>query len=215
MLARLSREVEYVIAVNGNTDSVDLLRRMAEGTDVIVLDNEVIDLPFPELTLRIAGISLFGLDQRAEAAVDRIATAEQGVFRILLSHQPDEVFRLDPSQTVDLAVAGHTHGGQISLPFFGPPLTLSDVPRHVAAGGLHQLDGSWVYVSTGVGRERGRAHNYGSVPDLPSASSTSGPADRQVKRPEPIPSATTAGSRPPNSLQTSKLASPRKAGAKV
>lgn len=76
--------------------------------------------------------------------------------RILVGHKPDAI-ELVRETPVDLVVAGHTHGGQVSLPFFGPPLTLSGVPRHVAAGGLHELDGTPIYVSTGVGRERGHA----------------------------------------------------------
>jgi hypothetical protein len=58
---------------------------------------------------------------------------------------------------IDLVIAGHTHGGQISLPLFGPPVTLSEAPRHVAAGGLHELGGRPIYVSRGVGLERGEA----------------------------------------------------------
>ncbi len=58
---------------------------------------------------------------------------------------------------MDLTVAGHTHGGQVVVPGLGPLLTLSDVPRDVARGGLHEVDGNPVYVSPGVGLERGRA----------------------------------------------------------
>jgi predicted MPP superfamily phosphohydrolase len=34
---------------------------------------------------------------------------------------------------------------------------MSDVPRNVARGGLHQIDGNAIYVSNGVGLERARA----------------------------------------------------------
>ncbi len=54
----------------------------------------------------------------------------------------------------DVLVAGHTHGGRVAIPFFGPPVPRSSVSRSVAAGGLHDLDGHTIYVSTGVGRER-------------------------------------------------------------
>jgi predicted MPP superfamily phosphohydrolase len=43
------------------------------------------------------------------------------------------------------------------IPGFGPPLTLSGVPRAVAAGGLHTVAGQRIYVSRGIGMERGSA----------------------------------------------------------
>ena len=58
---------------------------------------------------------------------------------------------------MDLTIAGHTHGGQVRIPFFGPPITLSRVPRRVAGGGLHELQGNAIYVSRGVGCERASA----------------------------------------------------------
>lgn len=39
-------------------------------------------------------------------------------FRILIAHSPDVVKRLD-GHHVDLILAGHTHGGQIKLPWIG------------------------------------------------------------------------------------------------
>ena len=55
-----------------------------------------------------------------------------------------------------LALAGHTHGGQVVLPFFGPPMTLSRLPRRYA-GGLHDYHGLPLHVSRGIGMERGSA----------------------------------------------------------
>lgn len=45
----------------------------------------------------------------------------------------------------------------MTIPDFGPPVTLSLVPRAVAAGGLHRVHGRQVYVSRGIGMERSLA----------------------------------------------------------
>ncbi len=74
-----------------------------------------------------------------------------------MPHRPDPLWTPGTDSRIDLLVSGHTHGGQVSVPFFGPPITLSSVPRDVAAGGLHVVDGRRIYVSRGVGLERGTA----------------------------------------------------------
>jgi predicted MPP superfamily phosphohydrolase len=76
-------------------------------------------------------------------------------FRVVFGHAPD--FALRPPSG-DLLLAGHTHGGQIQMPFFGPLITLSQVPRAWAGGGLVDLGaGRHLIVSRGIGRERGPA----------------------------------------------------------
>ncbi len=76
-------------------------------------------------------------------------------FHIVLAHAPDFALGYAPA---DLLVTGHTHGGQVQLPFLGPLMTLSQVPRAWAAGGLTKLEGDrTLIVSRGVGMERGEA----------------------------------------------------------
>ncbi len=75
----------------------------------------------------------------------------------MLAHRPDVVTTLAPRSHVDLVVCGHTHGGQVQLPWIGPPFVLSSVPRAVGAGGLSELGGHKLYVSRGIGWEHGHA----------------------------------------------------------
>lgn len=81
--------------------------------------------------------------------------------RSLLVRQPDAHFALcvvhDPAPYLDavkggydLIVSGHTHGGQVRLPFVGAVVTNSDVPRKYARG-LSGIDGSWLFVNPGLG----------------------------------------------------------------
>ncbi|MYJ34742.1 MAG: hypothetical protein F4071_02210 [Acidimicrobiaceae bacterium] len=156
VIQRLVDAASTVLLVSGNTDTVAGLRAITEGTGARVLDNEVETLVVNGNVVSVGGTTLFSDEREARRVAEQLSDGDQAGVRIFLAHKPDAIELLE-GRSVDLLVSGHTHGGQVSLPFFGPPLTLSDVPRHVAAGGLHELDGTAVYVSTGVGRERDNA----------------------------------------------------------
>ena len=154
-----------VFAVQGDAESVPELMRVLEGTGVVPLVDETRETRVRDRTLRILGVRR---DFAGETARDFEREPGERDVRILLAHRPDVVLELSPRTRVDLVVAGHTHGGQVQLPLIGPLVTFSEVPRDVAAGGLHVLDGRRVYVSRGVGVERGEAPRLrlGAVPDV-------------------------------------------------
>lgn len=73
-------------------------------------------------------------------------------FKISFTHRPDLIFYLEPNQA-DLVFAGHTHGGQVQVPFLGPIIKLSDVSRKIAAGGLNEFHSQKIILSRGLGFE--------------------------------------------------------------
>ncbi len=75
-------------------------------------------------------------------------------FQIVLGHSPN--FALGDVRG-DLLVAGHTHGGQVRIPGFGPIVTLSAVPRAWAVGMTQIDDHKTLIVSRGIGMERADA----------------------------------------------------------
>jgi len=155
--------------VQGDVESVAEARRVMAGTGVQVLVNQVERVRVRDRRVSIAGVER---DYRSGVAVRTLAELErrrgEGDIRIALAHRPDVVRQLSVDTRVDLTVAGHTHGGQVQLPFIGPLTISSRVPRRVGAGGLHELDGRWIYVSRGVGAERAQAPRLrlGAIPEV-------------------------------------------------
>ena len=68
--------------------------------------------------------------------------------RILLIHYPDWNDRMRDAP-YDVTLAGHTHGGQVRLPWVGPVLTLLDGEDYQS--GLFKPAAGPLYVSAGVG----------------------------------------------------------------
>lgn len=147
-----------VYFTQGDQEDLPLARELVRGTRVQILDDEVAELTVRGRPLLLGGTSSSVGSVAGDAVRARLdAEPEDGAITVLVSHRPDTVLRLPEHARVDLTIAGHTHGGQIVVPGFGPPLTLTDVPRDVARGGLHHVDGNRLYVSPGVGLERGEA----------------------------------------------------------
>lgn len=68
---------------------------------------------------------------------------------VLLSHQPS-VLDLEESKGASLIISGHTHGGQIKLPFIGAPARLATIDLKYA-NGLFRRGQTQLYVSRGTG----------------------------------------------------------------
>lgn len=147
-----------VYFVLGDMDESGFIRRAIQGTSVRLLENEIAHVPVGDRRLTIGGVEL-GFGSRAARGIIHRLQTEGGAsdIRILLTHRPDAVLELGSEHRIDLVVAGHTHGGQVSIPLFGPPMTLSNIPRTAAAGGFHRVNGQPIYISRGVGHERGQA----------------------------------------------------------
>ncbi len=84
-------------------------------------------------------------DDMALALRDR----PEGTPALLLSHDPER-FREAERRGVDLVLSGHTHGGQIALPFFPERVSLSRLTHHYHLG-LYKKGRSTLYVHPGLG----------------------------------------------------------------
>jgi uncharacterized protein len=142
--------------VNGDHDSGGYLPGIVEEAGARYLSNEWSTFRDGEKTVSVLGVDNQYDSEQAKVALTEFAALPNDRCKIVLSHKPDVID--DVPAGVDLVVAGHTHGGQIRLPGIGPLVTMSDVPRKVAGGGLFDYgEGRQLFVTRGVGREHGNA----------------------------------------------------------
>lgn len=140
------------IAVLGNHDvweGAGEARAGLAAAGFTLLENANVDARTPEgATLFFGGVEDFrtGHPDVGKAALG----IEPGAFAVLVSHNPD-VFATQLESTCevwDLALSGHTHGGQVTL-FGGPGLTR---PSHYGFHkGWSKVNGVDVLVSAGAG----------------------------------------------------------------
>lgn len=171
-LLRFLAATAPTFAVLGDTDDgADFERLVADG-GVSVLWNTTTTIHVKDRVLRLGGALPFHVfhehvGKHGDATLDRLdrvytrafdAEPDDGAIRILFAHHGEVLYDLARDSKVDLVVAGHTHGGQVQLPWIGPPITFSGLPNWIAAGGMFQPFGAtWIYQSRGIGLERHQA----------------------------------------------------------
>jgi uncharacterized protein len=146
------RARDGVIAILGNHDyDYDPAKVVAwlESVGARVLVNDCIAIVRGGAQLGIGGV-----DDWTHGQVDPFGGCKSlpdDIPRVVLSHNPDGVLELAPSARADLVLAGHTHGGQIVLPFFGAPSRHCTVCDAWSANGWVTRSPVPLYVTSGVG----------------------------------------------------------------
>lgn len=150
--ARLGGIEAPVYAVMGNHDvglpGPDVgapLTAALKTIGVNVLDDEIAAIAVAGGQIEIAGLS----DLWAEHQKLKLLENRNNTPRLVLTHNPATVRTLLPRQSVDLMVAGHTHGGQINIPF----VTCALLPSmcRLTLGGYKETERGPVFVTTGTG----------------------------------------------------------------
>jgi predicted MPP superfamily phosphohydrolase len=94
--------------------------------------------------------------------VDPAADVHLGV-----THSPEPpVLDAMAADGLSLLLAGHTHGGQVCVPFYGALVTNCGLPRRMARG-LHRWpdSGAWLHVSAGLGTHPTAPLRFACLPE--------------------------------------------------
>ena len=148
-LAALSAP-EGVWAVLGNHDHYtdpELTTRALERQHISVLNNAHTTIRRGSDSIQLSGIDDWSWGfadwPRAFAGLDRKTPA------VLLSHQP-RVLDFEETRNVSLILSGHTHGGQVKLPWLGAPARFATKDLKYDRG-LFRRGDTQLYVSSGTG----------------------------------------------------------------
>lgn len=149
ILSQIECPLRY--AVMGNHDSVVGPKYVMEPLKehgIPTLLNASVALEREGQRLWLAGLGSACLGAaHPERAIPKAALADKEAI-IVMAHEPDILPQVS-RYNADLMLSGHTHGGQIRLPFL-PPLALPDFGR-VYIEGLFQHGPTQLYVNRGIG----------------------------------------------------------------
>lgn len=99
----------------------------------------------------VDSITLIGLDSSINGNPDitsAFANTSSDGFNIVFTHVPDELANV-PNDSADLAFAGHSHGGQISLPLIGPVSSSAGCTKFES--GIYNTGNLQICISNGIG----------------------------------------------------------------
>jgi uncharacterized protein len=138
-----------VFAVLGNHDwwyDGPRVRRALEGVGIRVLDDDVERIERGQDAIWLIGLADAWTNKTDIRGTLARVTDDKPI--VALTHNPDLFPRIP--QRVVLTLAGHTHGGQVNLPFVGRLRVPSEFGQRYAAGHVVE-ENHHLFVTTGIG----------------------------------------------------------------
>ena len=159
------RSTTVNLSVLGNHDhwrkKIDLLKQVLTKSQINNLDNQIYAIERGTDRLVFAG-----LDDPYWGSPDLPKILEQlppASTAILLVHEPDFIKQSAPTHRFILQLSGHSHGGQIRIPFVEPPILPYGAKKYYA--GLNRVEDTITYTNRGLGMT-GVPYRFGSRPEI-------------------------------------------------
>ncbi|MBD2448387.1 metallophosphoesterase [Nostoc sp. FACHB-152] len=141
---------DKTVAVLGNHDHENDTQKIIEAlqkSNIVHLGNAVYTLKRGNAMLHIAGVDDV---QMGKSRIDLVMQQlpKEGAA-ILLAHEPDFATISAATGRFDLQLSGHSHGGQVRLPFIEPPILPPWGKKYYL--GQYQIGNMFLYTNRGLG----------------------------------------------------------------
>jgi uncharacterized protein len=141
---------DKTVAVLGNHDHENDTQKIIEAlqkSNIVHLGNAIYTLKRGNALLHIAGVDDVQMGKgRLDLVMQQLPQAGAA---ILLAHEPDFANISAATGRFDLQLSGHSHGGQVRLPFIEPPI-LPPLGRKYYLG-EYQIKNMFLYTNRGLG----------------------------------------------------------------
>jgi predicted MPP superfamily phosphohydrolase len=131
------------------------IAQMLTKSGVTVLHNTAALLKVKGSAIKLAGVGDWWSEE-VDAQSAFTAIPGQADSTIVLNHNPDAKSDCAP-YAWDLMLCGHTHGGQLRIPFYGA--AYAPVLDRRYEQGLNRFENRWIFTTRGVGNVRGVRFN--------------------------------------------------------
>lgn len=139
-------------ATEGNHDKKDF-SSILKDTDFIILENDY-DLIYnegfnPILITGIGSSTLNNVDIDQAFNYFKEENANQEIFTISLMHEPDNIDSILENYKIDLSLAGHSHNGQVRIPFTKALVKVEGAKKYYEA--KYTINNTTLFISGGIG----------------------------------------------------------------
>lgn len=131
-------------------DVIDTIEKIETKTNAVRLNNSNYIFKKDNFAINLIGITCTQKPHQDINFLNSLIDSQRK--NILLYHTPDLIYEINNGDKIALMLSGHTHGGQIRIPWFGPLFTGSLYGRKLQSG-MYQLSETILYISRGIGLE--------------------------------------------------------------
>ncbi|MBU7584738.1 MAG: metallophosphoesterase [Nostoc sp. TH1S01] len=141
---------DKTVAILGNHDhenDTQAIIKAIQQSNIVYLGNDIYTLKRGNSMLHIAGVDDVQMGKsRLDLVMQKLPKTGAA---ILLAHEPDFAITSAATGRFDLQLSGHSHGGQIRLPFITPPVLPPFAKKYYL--GKYQVGKMFLYTNRGLG----------------------------------------------------------------